>query len=251
MADNVPISFQKDHEESLPQNDYIFRVFENPKTDYSIVREYYERQESKFPLDRNSKEFVFSWPQTSGPIFSKVSDIQLNINLSLEKFKVKENKYSGANLADRIAPQSGIGSAIFQSANIKLNSTSITATNQDIGIESYIVNRLTVSENQCLTVGEIEGNLRDFVSPDIMTPKSNENFDKRVKLFSSEDGKPTKIVPLTLELYSPLQQFNSMLPPGVQLDISLRKQDDYKLLTSPIKHDAAETRFIITITGQI
>lgn len=77
MTDNLPVSLQKDddfkNDPSDNEENYIFRVFDEPKTDYSIVREYYERQESLFTLSRNSKEYVFIFPSTQGNIFSRVS----------------------------------------------------------------------------------------------------------------------------------------------------------------------------------
>lgn len=107
---------------------------------------------------------------------------------------------------------------------------------------------MSVTELQATCIGPIEGNIRDYVSPDIMDD-TNIQYEKRLSLFATEPNSVTKTVPLSTQLYSPLQQFNSVVPSNVALSITLRKSDDNRILDSKNNHDPNAVRFQMSIVG--
>lgn len=66
------------------------------------------------------------------------------------------------------------------------------------------------------------------IDPDTKT-ELNEAFNDRVNLYATEDGKPAKSIMFTGYLYSPLRQFESLLPSGVNLNFTFIKANDNRL----------------------
>ena len=103
-----------------------------------------------------------------------------------------------------------------------------------------------MSDDLALTLGFMEGIYRDVIDPDIRTD-ANESFQERVRLFSSESGKPAKSIMFTGYLYSPLRQFTSLLPSNIPLIFSFIKANDNRLLDWNGLSDIKDKKFQITI----
>jgi hypothetical protein len=84
MTDNFPITLQREDDEFMDKNEFL-GVFSPPKTDYSVVDQWYERYTPLEPLERETKVYTFDIPSTATNIFTKANEIWYNIVFQLEK----------------------------------------------------------------------------------------------------------------------------------------------------------------------
>jgi hypothetical protein len=153
-------------------------------------------------------------------------------------------------LLDEIAPISSIGNCWAKSINVRSNFCNLSQGSQNLVIEPWLIQKLTLTDNMNLTYGVTEGIFMDEVNPDNMKPTENIEFNKRMELFATaENATSTKKVPLSGNVYNLMQQFCFDLPSKVALQITFTKAKDYLLLNCPKTVDHTKFNYILWLSS--